>query len=60
MLTMHPRDAHVFAAAYVRRLQEEAAEDLRRRSWTRCALAASLRLAANRLDPAPLVRRAAW
>ena len=61
MLTMHPREAQVFAAEHARHLQEEAAEDhRRRRSRTRCALAASLRRAANRVDPAPLVRRAAW
>lgn len=60
MLPYDPRDALVLAHERARHLREEtAAERLRRASGTRRALAASLRRAANRLDPAPLAPRPA-
>jgi hypothetical protein len=52
MFTSDPRDALVFAHERARRLCAGA-------SGTRRALAASLRRAANRLDPAPLAPRPA-
>jgi hypothetical protein len=58
MFTSDPRDALAVAHQHARHLRaERAAERLRGRSVTRRTLAASLRSAANRLDPAPL---AAW
>lgn len=52
MLINDPRDAVVLADERARHLREEAAaEHLRRASGTRRALAASLRRAANRLEP---------
>jgi hypothetical protein len=60
MLTSDTRDALVVAHQHARHLREErAAERLRNASGTRRALAASLRSAANRLDPAPLAPRPA-
>ena len=61
MLTVHAQDALVFAAERAGRLREEAAADrLGRTSHIRRAVAAALRRAANRLDPAALIRRPAW
>jgi hypothetical protein len=55
MLTSDPHHALALAREQSRRLREEAAsEQLRCRQWTRRAFAASLRRAANRLDPSPL------
>jgi hypothetical protein len=60
MFTSDPRDALVLAHEHARHLHAEtAAERLRGASGTRHALAAFLRRAANRLDPAPLAPRAA-
>ena len=60
MFTSDPRDALMVAHEHARHLREErAAERLRRASGTRRALAASLRRAANRLDPAALAARPA-
>ncbi len=60
MLSADPRDGLVFAHERARRLREETATDrLRPASGTRRAVAASLRRAANRLDPAPLAPAAA-
>ena len=58
MFTSDPRDALVFAHEHARRLRREtAAERLRRASCARRVLAASLRHAANRLDPAAFAPR---
>lgn len=58
MFTSDARDALLVAHERPRRLREEtAAERLRRASGARRALAASLRRAANHLDPAPLAPR---
>ena len=58
MLTSDPLDALVLAHERGRRLRAEAAaERLRSTSGTRHAVAAYLRRAADRLDPAPLARR---
>jgi hypothetical protein len=55
MFSSDPRDLLVLAHQYTGHLREEAAaHHLRRRAWTRRAFAASLRRAANRLDPSPL------
>jgi len=60
MFTSDPRDALVLAHERGRRLRAQAAADrLRDTRGTRRALAASLRRAADRLEPAPLARRAA-
>jgi hypothetical protein len=64
MLTWDPRDALVLAEDRARRLREERAVDQLFRTPSRAvaarrALAGSLRRAANRLDPAPLVHRPA-
>jgi hypothetical protein len=60
MLISHPRDALVLAHERVCYLRvETAADHLRRASGTRRALAAALRRAATRLDPAPLAHRPA-
>jgi hypothetical protein len=60
MLTSDPHQALVLAHEQARQLREEAAsEQLRGPQWTRRAFAASLRRAANRLDPAPLAHHAA-
>jgi hypothetical protein len=57
MFMSDPRDALVLAHERARHLREEtAAEHLRRRFGTRRALAASLRRAANRLDPPRLAQ----
>ncbi len=53
-------DALLVAHERARHLRDEAtAERLRPASGTRYVLAAGLRFAANRLDPAPFVHRAA-
>jgi hypothetical protein len=60
MFPSDPRDALMVAHERVRRLREErAAEGLRNAAGTRRALAASLRRAANRLDPPALAARPA-
>jgi hypothetical protein len=60
MVTSDPLDALVLAHERARHLRAEAAaERLRSAPGTRRTLAVSLRLAADRLDPAPLVRRPA-
>ena len=60
MLTSDPADALVLANQRVRRLREQAAaEHVRPRPSTRRIFAASLRRAADRLDPVPLVQRPA-
>jgi hypothetical protein len=60
MFTSDPRDALVFAHEHARRLRAETAADrLRRPSGARRVIAASLRRAATRLDPAPLAARPA-
>jgi len=60
MLIYDSREALVLAHERPCRLREEsAAESLRRASGMRRALAASLRRAANRLDPASLAPRPA-
>jgi hypothetical protein len=60
VFSSNPRDALAVAHQHARHLRaERAAERLRRGSVTRRALAASLRSAANRLDPAPLAPRRA-
>lgn len=60
MFTSHPRDALVLAHEHARRLRAETAADrLRPAPDARRALAASLRRAANRLDPVPLAPRTA-
>jgi hypothetical protein len=66
MFTSHPFDALAAARERAHRFREESAvENLRRASMpgrassTRRSRAASLRCAANRLDPAPLRHRPA-
>jgi hypothetical protein len=60
MVTSDPHDALVFAHQHARQLRaERAAERLRHGSVTRRALAAALRRAANRVDPAPFAPRPA-
>jgi hypothetical protein len=60
MFTSDPRDALLIAHERPRRLRAEtAAERLRRASGPRHALAAILRRAADRLDPAALAPRPA-
>ena len=60
MFVTHPRDTLVFVHERTRQLREAAAGDrLRRGSGTRHVLAAALRRAATRLDPAPLAVRPA-
>ena len=60
MLTTDPHHALVLAHERTRQLREEAAsEHLRRPLWTRRAFAASLRRAANRLDPGALAHHSA-
>jgi hypothetical protein len=60
MFMTHPYDAQVFAAEHVRRLHDDASViGLARRHRVRCAVAASLRSVANRLDSRPLALRAA-
>jgi hypothetical protein len=61
MLMMDPREARVLAAEHVRSLREEVAADrLGAQSWVRGFIAALLRRAAHRLDPAaPIVPSAA-
>jgi hypothetical protein len=60
MFTSDPRDALMVAHEHARHLREErAAERLRNAAGTRRAVAASLRRAANRLDPTPLAARPA-
>ena len=60
MFNSDPHDALAVAHRHAGHLRaERAAERLRRASVTRRALAASLRRAANRLDPAPLAPRPA-
>jgi hypothetical protein len=55
-----PLDALVIAHGRGRELRAEAAAERLRGRWrTRRALAASMRRAADRLDPAPLARKAA-
>ena len=60
MLTIDPREARVLAAEHALSLREELAADrLGTRSPVRTVLAASLRRAAQRLDPAAIVPSAA-
>jgi hypothetical protein len=60
MFTTDPLDALVLARQHGRRLHAQAAaERLRGASTIRTAVAASLRRAADRLDPAPRARRPA-
>ena len=61
MFSTDPRDALLVAHAHGRHLREEMASNHQRGSAeaTRRALAATLRRVANRLDPTPLVQRAA-
>ena len=60
MFASNPRDALAFAHEHARRLRDEATvERLSRRPWLRRGFAASLRSAANRIDPAPLAHRPA-
>ena len=60
MFTNNPHDALVLAHERACHLRAEPAVDrLQRGPGTRRALAASLRRAANRLDPTPLVSRPA-
>ncbi len=59
MLTIHPRDARILVAERARSLRDEVAADRLGGSGTRTFFAASLRRAAERLDPAPVVPSAA-
>ncbi len=56
MFTPHPQDALLLAHAHLRRLRDEAAAERPGGAPTlRSTIAASLRHAADRLDPAALV-----
>ena len=60
MLTIHPREARILAAEHARSLRDEVAADrIATRSGMRSFFAASLRRAAERLDPARVVPSAA-
>jgi hypothetical protein len=61
MFMIHPDEARVLAAERTRILHDElAANRLAGVSRARTFLAASLRLLAQRLDPAPAYPRTAW